>query len=192
MHIGLRFAARAYVLVVRVHNEVTGQWDMFAEHKTMQETVRNKSSMTAEQRQLPVFKAAELQGTPAEYQKKASTYQSEVQKSTVREAKPVLRYETQDGTPVGTKPRSQQQQGKPLSFRPPQPMGAVDPQPQQALPAGSKSQQALPLEAKPKALPSPTTSVRREVGACTALHTASQKLSSSHCGLSSFVGGPAC
>ncbi|CAL8463993.1 g3528 [Coccomyxa elongata] len=127
------------------------------------DTGRNKSSITAEQKQLPVFKAAELQGTPAEYQKKASTYQSEVQKSTIREAKPVLRYETQNGTPVDTKPRGQQQQAKRASFRPPQPLPAADSESQQALPAGSKSQQALPLEAEQKALPSPATSVRREV-----------------------------
>lgn len=147
-----------------------------------QETGRNKSSIAAEQKQLPVFKAAELQGTPAEYQKKASTYQSEVQKSTVREAKPVLRYETQNGTPVDTKSRSKQQQTKPASFRPPQPLSADAKQqqdkqasfrPPQPLPAaGSKSQLALPLDVEPKALPSPATSVRREVGACTALRTA--------------------
>lgn len=60
------------------------------------------------QKQLPVFKAAELAGTPAEYQKKSSTYQSEVQKSALspppkgapKKAQPIFRYETQDGSPV--------------------------------------------------------------------------------------------
>ncbi|BDA49099.1 hypothetical protein COCOBI_13-2090 [Coccomyxa sp. Obi] len=128
------------------------------------ETGRNAGSVTTEQKQLPVFKAAELQGTPAEYQKKASTYQSEVQKSTVREAKPVLRYETQNGTPVDTKPRGQQQQAKPASFRPPQPLPVES---KQAKPASFRPQQPLPIEAEPKALRSATSNVTREDGGST-------------------------
>ena len=74
----------------------------------------------AEQKQLPVFKAAELSGTPAEYQKKSSTYQSEVQKALQRavgrtapkeapkQAQPIFRYETSDGSPVGTSPVKRQ------------------------------------------------------------------------------------
>ena len=152
-YVGHLIAAETCFLVVRVHMELTGQWDVVFEPKAMppQDTGRNKSSIAAEQKQLLVFKAAELQGTPAEYQKKASTYQSEVQKSTVREAKPVLRYETQNGTPVDTKPRGQQQQAQRASFRPPQPLPAADSTPQQALPASFRPQQPLPAaDSKPQ------------------------------------------
>lgn len=52
-----------------------------------------KSNMT-EQKQLPVFKAAELQGTPAEYQKRLRLPFFK------QEPKPVIRYETSEGMPV--------------------------------------------------------------------------------------------